>query len=116
VLLQAFEEDHDASLVRVLEDYMSHNDYLKLKNELIDFSNKLLAPANAYSSLAQAIEVFKEQGNLTETDVEFLQKINIEKDKHLVSIWNAYHVTKSYSDLIHSLKVFVELRTKGRRT
>jgi len=40
-LLAAFEQENkDPILIQILESYMSHNDYLQLKNELNDFANQ----------------------------------------------------------------------------
>ena len=38
ILKQAFEEEKDPELVQILEKYLNHNDYLKLKNELTDYA------------------------------------------------------------------------------
>lgn len=40
-LLAAFEQENkDPILLQILESYMSHNDYLQLKNELNDFASQ----------------------------------------------------------------------------
>ena len=41
LLSQQFESDQNQEIIQVLENYMKHNDYLRLKNELSEIGNLL---------------------------------------------------------------------------
>ena len=114
ILKSAFEEEKDPELLQILENYLSHNDYLKLKNEMTDFAHQKGSQEQppAFNSLADAIIIFKDQGHITEEDAEILLGLESQNNRKLMSVWNAFQVIKSVDDLLHSLKVFAELRAK----
>ena len=75
-LKQAYEVDKDDQLQQILESYLSHNDYLKLKNEMTDFAlSKKGEPDGPFVSLNQAIDTFVKEGQLQASDGDLLYQL-----------------------------------------
>ena len=115
ILKQAYEEDKDHRVVSIIESYLSHNDYLQLKNDLVEFAKVKQgedASANMYTSLPQAIDCFVRMGNFTEDEGQSLKQLAEQKHRQLTSIWRVYEAIKQQDDMLHSLKVFMDIKMK----
>ena len=103
---------------------MSHNDYLRLKNELEDFAKDELEESKfqeesvqeeVFSSMNQAIDFFVAQGNLTEGEGDFLRQLNEQKHRKLASIWKVYVAIKAQEDMFNSIRVLLDIEMKNQQ-
>ena len=120
ILKAAYENDQNPQLLQILESYMSHNDYLQLKNELSDFAkarreNDAEAASDLFRSLPSAIDFFVQDGSFTDEEGQYLKQLYEQKHRQLASIWRVYEVIKKEDDMLHSLKVFMEIKMKQKR-
>lgn len=104
---------------------MTHNDYLRLKNELQKIGEELQQALGVddfqseeshqpdFTSLLYAIAWFTSTGHMTKQDERKLKELNEQKHRQLQSIWDAYKVIKDTEDLLDSLQVFLRVRRQN---
>ena len=51
ILKKAYEDEKDPRIVQTIESYLSHNDYLQLKNELISYAKEKQGTNGAVSGM-----------------------------------------------------------------
>ncbi len=79
IMKQFFEQELSKELLDILDDYRTHNDYLKLKNELINQlgvlvgQTHLLRPKKeVHQNIGHVITSFAENGKLSQSDARIL--------------------------------------------
>ena len=88
-----------------------------MRNELILFAQRKEEKDldGKYQNLSEAIDSFVEAGNLTSVEGQLLKELNETKHRQLASIWRVYEVIKQKDDMLHSLRVFVEIMIKKQK-
>ena len=118
ILNSAYEDDQNPQLLQILESYMSHNDYLQLKNELTNFAKAKQesdAASGLFRSLPSAIDFFVQEGSFSDEEGQYLHQLHQSNHRQLASIWRVYESIKLKDDMLHSLKVFMEIKMKQKR-
>ena len=125
VLLHQFESDDNQEIIQALENYMKHNDYLRLKNELQEIGELRCngsgedeyqseeSNAQDFPNLLYALAWFASNQHLSPADSKKLKELNEQKHRQLQCIWEAYKVIKDSDDLLDSLIVFLRVRRQN---
>jgi len=79
ILKQFFEQELSKELLDILDDYRTHNDYLKLKNDLISHVSVLMRQTHLlrpkkemHQNIGSVVMSFAEAGRLSQSDARIL--------------------------------------------
>ena len=115
ILKDAF-EGGEQRVVKVLEDYMHHNDYLMMKNQLQAIGEELYNTRGEdeqsdqkviFPNLNIALGWYLTQGKLTQDEFDNLQRLSETKFESFIPLWEAYKQVKDLDELLEDLKLLI---------
>jgi len=97
--------------MNILDSYNTHKSYLKLKNELADYLQEVLATgAQTFRDINAAVSDFLAQGILTQQDADLLYELHSQQNLHLQAAWEAYTLMNDQDDLADTLMVLCDIK------